>query len=63
MILGGDFNADCSYVKASDWPNIRLRQDSRFLWVTGDELDTTITNTDCAYDRSLIKLLITDIDY
>jgi hypothetical protein len=58
FILGGDFNAACTYVRPADWANIRLRQDSRFLWVIGDSIDTTATTTNCAYDRSEHNLLI-----
>jgi endonuclease/exonuclease/phosphatase family metal-dependent hydrolase len=54
MLLGGDLNADCSYVGSSDWSKIRLRQDSRFLWTIPDTADTTVTNTDCAYDRMIL---------
>jgi endonuclease/exonuclease/phosphatase family metal-dependent hydrolase len=54
FILGGDFNAACTYVRPADWANIRLRQDSRFLWVIGDSIDTTSTTTNCAYDRLVL---------
>ncbi len=51
VLLLGDFNADCSYVTETDQSGIRLFQDSRFIWWIGDEMDTTTSNTDCAYDR------------
>jgi endonuclease/exonuclease/phosphatase family metal-dependent hydrolase len=54
FIIGGDLNAGCTYVKAADWPNIRLRQDSRFLWTIGDNIDTTSTTTVCPYDRLVL---------
>jgi endonuclease/exonuclease/phosphatase family metal-dependent hydrolase len=55
MLLGGDFNAGCNYVKAADWPKIRLRTDHRFLWVIGDDANTTVNqNTNCAYDRLVL---------
>jgi len=54
MLIGGDLNADCTYVRPADWPNIRLRNDPRFLWTIGDSVDTTVTSTDCAYDRLII---------
>uniref|UniRef100_A0A669PK40 Deoxyribonuclease n=1 Tax=Phasianus colchicus TaxID=9054 RepID=A0A669PK40_PHACC len=47
----GDFNADCSYVTAEQWPSIRLRSLSSCEWLIPDSADTTITSTDCAYDR------------
>ena len=52
VIITGDFNADCDYVRPSYWPTIRLRTDKRFLWLTPDSADTTVSSTtDCAYDR------------
>jgi len=54
ILIGGDLNADCTYVRPADWANIRLRSDSRFLWTIGDAADTTVTSTDCAYDRMIL---------
>nr|XP_032823152.1 deoxyribonuclease-1 isoform X2 [Petromyzon marinus] len=54
VMLLGDLNADCSYVTASDWGRIRLRSDSRFSWLIGDEVDTTVGTTNCAYDRIVV---------
>jgi hypothetical protein len=54
FILGGDFNAGCSYVSSGDWVNIRLRTDSRFLWTIGDSIDTTSSSTNCPYDRLVL---------
>lgn len=52
FIFMGDFNAGCSYVPKKAWSSIRLRTDSQFLWLIGDEEDTTVrSSTDCAYDR------------
>ncbi|XP_060116704.1 deoxyribonuclease-1-like [Heteronotia binoei] len=51
VLFLGDFNADCSYVRPEDWPRIRLRTSSDFQWLIPDTADTTVTNTDCAYDR------------
>ncbi len=47
MIIG-DFNADCTYY-------LRNGQEfSDFTWVVKDNEDTTVTNTDCAYDRIIL---------
>jgi len=54
MLIGGDLNADCSYVSRRDWQNITLRHDPRFTWTLGDGIDTTITGSNCAYDRLII---------
>ncbi|NXC44291.1 DNAS1 protein, partial [Penelope pileata] len=51
ILLMGDFNADCSYVSAAQWPSIRLRSQSSCEWLIPDSADTTVTSTDCAYDR------------
>lgn len=51
VVMMGDFNADCSYVGSSDWSSIRLWTDSRFNWLINDYADTTVSGTDCAYDR------------
>ncbi|XP_013925582.1 PREDICTED: deoxyribonuclease-1-like [Thamnophis sirtalis] len=51
VLLLGDFNAGCNYVRAEDWPSIRLRSSKDFQWLIPDTADTTVTNTICAYDR------------
>ena len=33
--------------------NHKLRTDERFTWHIGNEVDTTVGNSDCAYDRIL----------
>ncbi|XP_048407857.1 deoxyribonuclease-1 [Stegostoma tigrinum] len=52
MLIMGDLNADCSYVKPTDWAHIRLRKNSQFQWLIPDSADTTCAiTTNCAYDR------------
>ncbi|XP_050173728.1 deoxyribonuclease-1-like [Myiozetetes cayanensis] len=51
MLFLGDFNADCSYVTSSQWPSIRLRSLRACEWLIPDSADTTVADTDCAYDR------------
>lgn len=51
IMLLGDFNAGCSYVSNSNWSNIRLRTDQSYTWLIPDSVDTTVTNTNCPYDR------------
>lgn len=52
FIFMGDFNAGCSYVPKKAWKNIRLRTDPKFVWLIGDQEDTTVKkSTSCAYDR------------
>ncbi|KAB0401458.1 hypothetical protein E2I00_009242, partial [Balaenoptera physalus] len=54
MLFLGDFNADCSYVRSQDWPAIRLRSSEVFKWLIPDSADTTVGNSDCAYDRIVV---------
>merc|ERR1712002_80007 len=53
-ILMGDFNADCDYVKSSEWSDISLRTDNSFEWLISDYADTTVKSTNCAYDRIVL---------
>jgi len=53
-VIAGDLNADCSYVCKSCWENVRLRTDTTFQWLIDDDTDTTVSNTDCAYDRVIL---------
>ncbi|XP_069792350.1 deoxyribonuclease-1-like [Narcine bancroftii] len=54
MILG-DFNADGDYVSKRKMKTIRLRTDSNFHWLIGDDEDTTARlSTDQAYDRIVV---------
>ncbi|XP_074653956.1 deoxyribonuclease-1-like [Tubulanus polymorphus] len=53
MILG-DFNADCDFLKSRDWPKVTLSRDHRFYWLLDNCADTTTGNTDCAYDRFVV---------
>ncbi|XP_004450757.1 deoxyribonuclease gamma [Dasypus novemcinctus] len=56
FIFMGDFNADCSYVPKKAWKSIRLRTNPRFIWLIGDQEDTTVKeSTDCAYDRIVLR--------
>ncbi|KAF3818860.1 hypothetical protein GH733_012277 [Mirounga leonina] len=51
LLFLGDFNADCNYVRERDWPSVRLRSSEVFKWLIPDSADTTVGNSDCAYDR------------
>ncbi|XP_008144522.2 deoxyribonuclease gamma isoform X1 [Eptesicus fuscus] len=56
FIFMGDFNAGCSYVPKKAWSSIRLRTDREFVWLIGDQEDTTVkTSTKCAYDRIVLR--------
>ena len=47
----GDMNADCSYVPDVVYDRLNFTTDSRFLWLIDKLTDTTVSGTDCAYDR------------
>lgn len=48
----GDFSAGCAYLTRADKKKIRLFTSSKFHWLIGDKVDTTVTDeTSCAYDR------------
>ncbi|XP_044513016.1 deoxyribonuclease-1-like 2 [Gracilinanus agilis] len=54
ILFLGDFNADCKYVRPHDWAKIRLRTSEIFKWLIPDGTDTTVGNSDCAYDRIVV---------
>ncbi|XP_078200652.1 deoxyribonuclease-1 isoform X2 [Callithrix jacchus] len=54
IMLMGDFNAGCSYVRPSQWSSIRLRTSPIFQWLIPDTADTTAMSTHCAYDRIVV---------
>ncbi|XP_040918759.1 deoxyribonuclease-1-like isoform X1 [Toxotes jaculatrix] len=54
IVLLGDFNAGCSYVSNSDWQKIRLFTDKSFHWLIPNEADTTVSHTNCPYDRIVV---------
>ena len=51
ILILGDLNADCSYITDSEKENLLLRVNEQYEWFIDDSVDTTISNTDCAYDR------------
>ncbi|XP_070815863.1 deoxyribonuclease 1 like 4, tandem duplicate 1 [Chaetodon trifascialis] len=55
MMILGDFNADGLYVSKKDMKNIRIRSDTNFHWLIGDDVDTTASNrNDHTYDRIVV---------
>lgn len=48
----GDFHAGCAYLSRADKKKVRLFTNSKFSWLIGDKVDTTLSDeTNCAYDR------------
>lgn len=54
IVLLGDFNAGCNYVAGSDWQQIGIFTDKSFHWLIPDEADTTVSHTNCPYDRIVV---------
>ncbi|GFT77555.1 deoxyribonuclease-1 [Nephila pilipes] len=51
ILLMGDFNADCDYVKEKDWEKIELWTNPTFTWLIDHSADTTTNYRSCALDR------------
>ncbi|KAL5006435.1 hypothetical protein ScPMuIL_015241 [Solemya velum] len=51
VLIMGDLNADCSYVTKTAMKKLTMRSD--FYWPIGDDVDTTVAKTDCAYDSTV----------
>ena len=51
IVILGDLNADCKYASGRARETLTLRTDARFTWLIDDDVDTTTTRTNCAYDR------------
>ena len=56
VMMMGDLNADCGYVPQYRWAEIALKSDPSCHWLIGDEVDTTVSNTHCAYDRYVLSI-------
>lgn len=55
VILMGDLNADCTYLNENNLATLDLfKNKNEFLWLIGNEIDTTVSNTNCAYDRIIV---------
>jgi len=55
ILILGDLNADCSYASGRARKRLTLRTDQRFVWLIDDDVDTTTTNSHCAYDRCVLR--------
>ena len=51
ILIMGDMNVDCKYASGRARESLTLRTDRRFTWLIENDVDTTTTRTDCAYDR------------
>ncbi|CDS36839.1 deoxyribonuclease [Echinococcus multilocularis] len=50
LVLLGDMNADCTYLSKQARDKLRLRTDRQYAWRITDDMDTTVSDTKCAYD-------------
>lgn len=50
IIILGDYNADCSYASSEELWSSPMRN-SNYTWLVPDSADTTVSSSDCAYDR------------
>jgi len=50
VVVLGDLNADCNY-----YNNVLEDDFDDWVWTIGDSKDTTVSSTDCAYDRIIIN--------
>ncbi|KAM4663728.1 deoxyribonuclease-1-like 1 isoform 2-T2 [Discoglossus pictus] len=56
----GDFNADCRFLSKKKRRSLQLYSNQDFHWLIDDSTDTTVRgSTDCAYDRHLRSVIIT----
>ena len=53
VIIMGDFNGGCNYVE--DWSHIKLASNKAFYWLIDDHVDTTVKQTECPYDRIVVR--------
>ncbi len=58
LMIMGDFNADCDYLRPSEKPMVSIFQDTTLTLQVSDDVDTTTTPTNCAYDRLFTDSLI-----
>lgn len=58
-VVLGDLNADCGFANAAERAASGLFEAPYTSWIP-DEADTTVSDTDCAYDRILTRGALTD---
>jgi deoxyribonuclease-1-like protein len=51
-IIMGDLRADCEFLSRKEYEGLDLNS-GRFEWLVGMSADTTVTDSNCAYDRSV----------
>ncbi|GAU90879.1 hypothetical protein RvY_03237 [Ramazzottius varieornatus] len=54
MVLG-DYNADCQYVRKSDWDSITLFTKKDYTWFIPTGTDTAAMSSECTFDRAVTR--------
>ena len=60
LIVLGDLNADCTYLKEDELEELSIYQNPDFTWQISNEMDTTTAQSSCAYDRIITTGASTD---
>ncbi|XP_055330937.1 mucin-2-like isoform X2 [Paramacrobiotus metropolitanus] len=55
VMVTGDYNGDCQYVRKSEWPNVKLFTDQRFKWMIKTGTDTASMASECTFDRAVVR--------
>jgi len=55
VMVIGDYNGDCQYVRKSEWPNVKLYTNPIFQWFIPTGTDTASMNSECTFDRAVVK--------
>ncbi|XP_061178392.1 deoxyribonuclease-1-like [Saccostrea echinata] len=58
ILIAGDLNADCSYLSRTKMKELSIRNDTTYKWLIDDYQDTTVSGTNCAYDRVVVHGLL-----
>ena len=53
-IIAGDMNADCTYVNEPE-TTLNMYSDPNWTWTLEFDVDTTVKDTDCAYDHIVLR--------
>eukprot|EP00038_Savillea_parva_P030924 m.81526 g.81526 ORF g.81526 m.81526 type:complete len:460 (-) comp9409_c0_seq1:1767-3146(-) len=71
VLVMGDLNADCSYLSQSErqcavdvtcnHTEIALLEPQQWQWLVNDSVDTTVGESDCAYDRLILATASTGV--
>lgn len=55
IVIFGDMNAGCKYISPYELKYSNLKRNNDYIWLIDNDIDTTVSNTNCAYDRVIIN--------